>query len=73
MMNPKNTTEELKSKIENSHYQKFGIIIPEGFVMIPKETFERLKDFEFWKEWKHNPQILEDFEIDDLKCNTKKN
>jgi hypothetical protein len=68
MMNPKNTIEEVKSKIENSHYQKFGIIIPEGFVMISKEKFERLKDFEVWKEWKHNPQILEDTEKNNLIC-----
>jgi len=26
-----------------------------------------LKDFEVWKEWKHNPKILEQYAIDDLK------
>lgn len=46
---------------------KFGAVAPDGFVLIPKETLERLKDFEVWKEWKHNPKILEQHAIDDLK------
>ena len=66
-MNPINITEEIKEKIKNAHYHKFGAVAPDGFVLIPKETLERLKDFEVWKEWKSNPQILEDLAISDLK------
>mgnify|MGYP006350726175 FL=1 len=66
-MNPKNTTDEIKNKIKKAHDHKFGNVAPEGFVLIPKETLERLKDFEVWKEWKDNPKILEQYAIDDLK------
>ena len=66
-MNQKNITEEIKEKIKNAHYHKFASVAPDGFVLIPKETLERLKDFEVWKEWKHNPKILEQHAIDDLK------
>jgi len=66
-MNPRNITEEIKEKIKNAHYHKFGAVAPDGFVLIPVETLERLKDFEVWKEWKHNPKILEQHAIDDLK------
>jgi hypothetical protein len=66
-MNQKNTTEEIKEKIKNAHYHKFGAVAPDGFVLIPKETFERLKDFEVWKNWKNNPQSLEELAIEDLK------
>ena len=27
---------------------------PEGFVLVHEDTLEELKDFEVWKEWKHN-------------------
>jgi hypothetical protein len=27
---------------------------PEGFVLVHEGTLEELKDFEVWKEWKHN-------------------
>ncbi len=66
-MNQKNIIEEIKEKIKNAHYHKFGAVAPDGFVLIPVETLERLKDFEVWKEWKHNPEILEQCAIDDLK------
>ena len=48
----------IKDKIEYSHYHKYDGIAPEGFILIPEITLERLKDFEFWKEWKNNPNIL---------------
>jgi hypothetical protein len=66
-MNPRNITEEIREKIKNAHYYKFGATAPDGFVLIPKETFERLKDFEVWKNWKHDPQTLEQLAIEDLK------
>ena len=59
--------DKIKEKIKNAHYHKFASVAPDGFVLIPKETLERLKDFEVWKEWKHNPKILEQHAIDDLK------
>ena len=33
---------------------KFEGIVPEGFVLVHEETLNELKDFEVWKEWKHN-------------------
>jgi hypothetical protein len=66
-MNQKNTTEEIKEKIKNAHYHKFGAVAPDGFILIPKETLERLKDFDVWKNWKNKPEILEQLAIEDLK------
>ena len=63
----KTKEEQIKEKIKNAHYHKFGAVAPDGFVLIPKETFERLKDFDVWKEWIHNSSILEQYAIDDLK------
>ena len=59
--------EDIKKKIKDAHYHKFGNVAPEGFIMIPVETLEKLKDFELWKEWKNNPEILEKIAIEDLK------
>lgn len=58
---------DIKFKIKNSHYYKFGGIAPEGFVMIPLETLERLKDFDYWKEWINDNSILERDAIEDTK------
>ena len=44
----------IKEKIENSHYHKYDGIAPEGFILIPEQTLERLKDFDYWKEWKYD-------------------
>jgi hypothetical protein len=33
---------------------KFNGISPEGFILVHKDTLEELKDFEVWKEWKHD-------------------
>ena len=57
----------ITEKIENSHFHKYDGITPEGFLLIPEQTLERLKDFETWKEWKNNPSILKKMMIDDLK------
>jgi hypothetical protein len=55
----------IKYKIKNSHYYKFEGIAPDGFKLIPNKTFERLLDFDNWKEWKTNPEILEKWMIED--------
>jgi hypothetical protein len=54
-------TQEIKEKIKNSHYYKFEGIAPEGFILIPEEVLEKLRDFDTWKEWKHDNNILIDF------------
>jgi hypothetical protein len=61
--------DELKKKIKESHYRKFLGIAPEGFIIIPEVTFEKLKDFDFWKEWKNNPEYLREEAIKDTKEN----
>ena len=61
--------EKIRQKVIDSHFHKFGGIAPEGFIMIPEKTLERLKDFEFWKEWKHNENILIEKSIEDTKEN----
>jgi hypothetical protein len=33
---------------------KFDGTAPEGFVLVHEKTLDDLKDFEVWKEWKHN-------------------
>ena len=49
---------DIKEKIENSHYYKFQGIAPEGFILVPEEVLEQLREFDTWKEWKHNPELL---------------
>ena len=49
---------DIKEKIENSHYYKFQGVAPEGFVLIPEEVLEQLRDFDTWKDWKNNPELL---------------
>jgi len=50
----------IEERIKNSHYYKFKGIAPEGFMLVPEEVLEKLKDFETWKEWKHDNNILID-------------
>ena len=58
---------KIKFKIKNSHYFKFGGIAPDGFILIPEITLKRFEDFDNWKEWKSNPDILETWMIEDTK------
>lgn len=51
--------DKIKEKIKNSHYHKFTGVAPDGFILIPEDVLEQLKDFDIWKEWKSNPKILE--------------
>jgi hypothetical protein len=48
----------IEEKIKHSHYYKYQGIAPEGFVLIPEEALEQLKNFEIWKEWRHDPNVL---------------
>jgi len=51
---------DIKEKIENSHYHKFEGVAPEGFILVPEDVLEQLRDFDTWKEWKNNPELLVD-------------
>jgi hypothetical protein len=44
----------LKIIKEEGPIRKFDGIAPEGFVLVHENALEELKDFEVWKEWKHN-------------------
>jgi hypothetical protein len=50
----------IRQKIKNSGYYKFQTVAPEGFLLVPEEVIEQLKDFENWKEFKHDPNWIED-------------
>lgn len=57
----------IKEKIKNSHYHKFDNLAPERFVLLTEQVLEKLKDFEFWKEWRNNPEVVVDFMKEELK------
>lgn len=44
----------IKDKIKNSHYHKYDGIAPEGFIIMPEQTLERLKNFDYWEKWIHD-------------------
>lgn len=48
----------IKEKIEYASYHKFDGVAPEGFTLVPDEVLEELKDFENWKEFKHDPEWI---------------
>lgn len=60
-------SDTIKEKIKNFHYHKFDNLAPDGFVLLTESALERLMDFEFWKEWKNNPNIIVDFMKEELK------
>jgi hypothetical protein len=39
---------------EEGHIKKFEGVAPDGFVLVHEKTLEDLKEFEVWREWKHN-------------------
>ncbi len=43
----------IQEKIENSAFHKYSGIAPEGFVLVPVEVIDELKDFDNWKEFKY--------------------
>ena len=50
--------EMIKEKIEYAAYLKLHGIAPEGFTLVPIEVLEDLKDFDNWKEFKHDPEWI---------------
>ena len=50
----------VNEKIEYSDYHKFGGVAPEGFTLVPNEVIELLKDFDNWKEFKNDPNWIEE-------------
>lgn len=57
----------IKEKVKNSHYHKFDNLAPEGFVLITESALEKLKDFDFWKQWKNDPKTIVDYMKEELK------
>lgn len=55
---------DIKEKIKNAHYHKFNGVAPDGFILVPIEILEKLKDFDVWKEWKGNDNVLREMIID---------
>ncbi len=49
----------IEYKIKNSGYYKFQSVAPEGFVLVPEEVIKQLKDFDNWKEFKYDPNWIE--------------
>jgi hypothetical protein len=39
---------------EEGHIKKFEGVAPDGFFLVHEKTLEDLKEFEVWREWKHN-------------------
>jgi len=48
-----------KREIKDSHYHKFEGLAPEGFIMVPEEIFELLKDSNNWENFKNDPNWIE--------------
>jgi hypothetical protein len=40
--------------LSNQEYNKFKGVSPEGFVLVPHEMLESLKDFDVWMEFKYS-------------------
>jgi len=45
---------------EEGHIKKFEGIAPDGFVLVHEKTLENLKEFETWRNWKHNEISIEE-------------
>lgn len=56
----------IDEKIKYSHYHKYDGIAPEGFVLVSENVLEKLKDFDTWKEWKSNPNLIKNLTIEEL-------
>lgn len=49
-----------KREIKDSYFHKFEGTAPEGFLLVPEELFNLLKDFDNWKDFKYNPNWVYD-------------
>ncbi len=49
----------IEYKIKDSGYYKFSGIAPEGFILVPEVVIQKLRDFDNWKEFKHDPDWIE--------------
>jgi hypothetical protein len=54
----------IKEKIKDSNYYKLIGNVPEGFVMVHEKVLEGLKDFDNWREFKHNDEYIKQKNID---------
>jgi hypothetical protein len=59
----------IKEKIEYSDYYKYQGIAPEGFVLIPTEVLEDLKDLNNWLDFKENSNWIKEKSKKNLKSN----
>jgi hypothetical protein len=53
-------SDAIRQKIEDSKWNKYEGIAPDGFILVPTELIERLRDFDEWKEFKHDPNWIAD-------------
>jgi hypothetical protein len=49
-----------KREIKDSYFHKFEGTAPEGFLLVPEELFDLLKDFDTWKDFKYDPNWVYD-------------
>ena len=59
-MENQNKTDVEKIIQEEGHIKKFEGIAPDGFVLVHEKTLENLKEFETWRDWKHNEISIEE-------------
>jgi hypothetical protein len=59
-VNSEDFNKMIKEKIEYSDYYKFQGTAPEGFTLVPNQVIELLKDFDNWKEFKNDPNWIEE-------------
>ena len=60
-------SKKFEDKINNSEYYKYQNIAPDGFILIPKEVIQDLRDFDNWKEFKNDENYLEKRSIEVIK------
>ena len=45
-------------EIKDSYYHKFEGVAPEGFLLVPEEIFDLLREFDEWKNFKNLLYLL---------------
>jgi hypothetical protein len=66
-VNSDNFQKMIDEKIKYSYYHKYDGIAPEGFCLISENVLDQLKDFDIWKQWKNNPELIKKLTIQELK------